>query len=89
MTLAGEYDEHARPRLALQLAELNGNAAISLRGVSYLDSSALGEFARYAKRVAPARPLLLDTPPHIRRVLEIMGFDRLFVVDRRRGRRRQ
>jgi anti-anti-sigma factor len=80
----GELDMVRRPHLRDTLASIDGPIVFELSGVRYLDSSALTEFARYARRISPRRAVLAGMQPHVRRVLQIVCFDRLFIFDRRR-----
>jgi anti-anti-sigma factor len=79
----GELDLVRRQYLHDTLAAIRGPIVFELSGVRYIDSSALTEFARYANRIMPARAVLAGMQPRVQRVLQIVGFDRLFIFDRR------
>jgi anti-anti-sigma factor len=83
IAFVGELDLVRRPYLRQTLALLEGPIVFELSGVRYVDSSALNEFALYARRITPARAVLAGMQPHVRRVLQIVRFDRLFIFDRR------
>jgi anti-anti-sigma factor len=85
IAFVGELDLVRRPYLRQTLGLLEGPIVFELSGVRYVDSSALNEFALYARRITPARAVLAGMQPHVRRVLQIVRFDRLFIFDRRHG----
>jgi anti-anti-sigma regulatory factor len=70
--------------LAETLAALSGAAIIDLAGVRYVDSSALSEFAIYAKRILPARAVLTGLDPQVLRIFQIVRFESLFVLEPKR-----
>ena len=70
---------------AVRLAVSGGahNVAIDLRGlVKTPDSSGLGELvaAESALRQTGGRLVLVNVPPKLRRLIEMMGLDRLFAI---------
>lgn len=54
---------------------------VDLGGVTLLSAAALTELVRLAKRVGYQRVRLVGARPPIRRILELMGFDKLFVIE--------
>ena len=62
------------------LETLAAPARIDLSRVRYIDARILGEFLRLAKRMAPERPSLFGVQPQVRRILEIVKVDHLFVL---------
>lgn len=55
-------------------------ARIDLTQVPFIDARILGEFARVSKRIAPERLLLFGVQPQVRRVMELLKLDRVFVL---------
>lgn len=81
VTLAGDLDISRLSYVRQTLSSLDRACVIDLTDVRYLDSSTLGELARYAKRILPARATLSNVCPHVRHVLEIVCFDVLFDIE--------
>jgi anti-anti-sigma factor len=82
VTLSGELDLYRAPAVRASLEGIDGPVVIDLSGVSYIDSSLLNELARLRRRVGEVA--LVVTSPQVRRIIDIVGFDRAFrVVERR------
>ena len=82
MCLAGEYDLTRKDELARALATLDADAeiVIDMRDVTYIDSTVLRELAALHLRDPQRSVSLLGVKPPIRRVLSIVGFDRLLNI---------
>jgi anti-anti-sigma factor len=82
VALSGELDLYRAPAVRASLAQIDGPVVIDLSAVSYIDSSLLNELARLRRRVGEV--VLVVSSPQVRRIIDIVGFDRAFrVVDRR------
>jgi anti-anti-sigma factor len=78
IALTGELDLSNAPLLRASLSGAAGPAVVDLSGVTYLDSSALYEFALLRRRVGSV--VLVVPSPQIRRTLEIVGFAKTFRI---------
>ncbi len=83
LSLFGEADLHGAPqlrdRLHRAIAEGDSDVVVDLRGVTFLDSMALGVLIGGMKRLrAQGRQLsLVGSRPEVRRLLEITELDRV------------
>lgn len=80
VVLSGDLDIFGAPAVRLALESLQGPGVVDMRGVRYLDSSALNELARVAHRVGPCEVTLVVASANVRRVLEIVEFEKLFTI---------
>ncbi len=85
LLVTGEEDRvtSGRRRRALSKVLAPGrDVVVDLRGLSFADSSLMVDLAVLARRLrAQGRKLRLRDPqPHIRRLIELMGLDRLPAV---------
>ncbi|HEY6235084.1 MAG TPA: STAS domain-containing protein [Candidatus Elarobacter sp.] len=78
--LSGDLDLFQAPTIRRLLDPIDGPATIDMRNVSYLDSSALKELARVARRVGPGQVTLVVASPNVRRVLDLVRFAELFSI---------
>jgi len=80
--LSGEYDLSRKEELGLLFAALpvDRSAVIDLSRVTYVDSTFLHELAALHCRLKEQVVALVGASSAIRRVLGIMGFDRLFRI---------
>ena len=81
VALAGDLDVYTAPRACRALDAIDGPAVVDLSAVRLLGAAALEELARVARRVGPRQVSLVGARPHVRRVLEIVRFDQLFVIE--------
>lgn len=82
IVLSGELDMYEAPAVRAALAALEGPGVVDLTAVTYIDSSALSELARLARRVGLREITLVVTSSKVRRIFTIVGFDALFrIVD--------
>jgi anti-anti-sigma factor len=80
--LAGDYDLTRKDELAALFAPLEGNReiVIDMHDVTYMDSTVLRELAALHQK-NPHRPVsLLGVDRSIRRILRIVGFDRILNI---------
>lgn len=80
--LAGEYDLTRKDELAALFSGLDaaGEVVIDMRDVTYIDSTVLRELAALRLR-DPARAISLrHVKAPIRRILDVVGFDRLLNI---------
>jgi len=85
LVVSGEEDRvtSGRRRRAISTALKSGHDVdVDLRGLSFADSSLMLDLAVLARRLrAQGRALRLNGPqPHIRKLIELMGLDRLPAV---------
>ena len=80
VVLTGELDIVNAPIACRALDAIDGPAVIDLAGVHYLSSAGLAEFARVAKRVGALAVTLANMQPQVLRVLQIVQFERLFIL---------
>lgn len=84
--LAGELDAWSARDACAPLRDLSEPAVIDLAAVTLLGAAGLNELARVARRVGARRLTLARPTPPVRRVLELMKFDELFVIAGARSR---
>ena len=80
VVLAGDLDVYTVKRVRAALDPVDGPAIVDMSAVEFLDAAALGELARLARRVGTGTVVLVVPSPQIRRVLDIVRFDRLFRI---------
>lgn len=80
--LAGDYDLTRKDELAAIFAQLDGSAevVIDMRDVTYMDSTVLRELAALRSRNPHRSVSLLGVDNSIRRILRIVGFDRILNI---------
>ena len=81
VALAGELDVYTTPAACRVLDVIDGPAIVDLSAVRLLGAAALEELARVARRVGPGTVTLVGARPNVRRVLEIVRFDQLFLIE--------
>ena len=81
VALSGELDISNVDSACRVLDAIDGPAIIDLSEVRYLSSAGLGELGRVAKRVGAHLVTLANIQPHVLRVLQIVQFDKLFLID--------
>jgi anti-anti-sigma factor len=81
VALAGDLDVYSTPTACRVLDTIDGPAVVDLTDVRLLGAAALEELARVARRVGPRAVTLVGARPHVRRVLEIVRFEQLFVIE--------
>ncbi len=81
VTLSGEIDVYTAPTLCRGLDVIDGCAVVDLAGVSFLTAAGLSELVRVAKRVGYGVVTLAGARPHIRRVLGLVQFEELFIIE--------
>jgi anti-anti-sigma factor len=80
VVLSGELDMYEAPTVRRLLDALDGPGTIDMREVVYLDSSALNELARVARRVGPGEVTIVVGSKNVRRVLDVVRFAELFMI---------
>lgn len=80
VVLSGDLDIYGAPAVRLVLDCLVGPGVVDMRDVRYLDSSALNELARVARRVGLHEVTLVVASENVRRVLKIVEFEKLFTI---------
>ncbi len=78
--LSSELDLYDAPRVRDALDALQGPGVVDMSAVRRVGSSVLNELARVAKRAGRHRVELIVTSPHVRKVLDIVQFGRLFDI---------
>lgn len=81
VSLYGEIDLYNAPNVCRPLDAIDGPAVIDLSDVRLLAAAGLTELARVAKRVGYGEVRLAGARPHVRRILRIVEFERLFSID--------
>jgi anti-anti-sigma factor len=81
VALAGDLDVYTTPTACRALDAIDGPAVVDLSEVRLLGAAALEELARVARRVGRRTVTLVGARPQVRRVLEIVRFDQLFVIE--------
>ncbi|MBV9079516.1 MAG: STAS domain-containing protein [Elusimicrobia bacterium] len=81
VALTGELDVYTTPAACRVLDAIDGPAIVDLSGVRLLGAAALEELARVARRAGRGNVKLVGARPNVRRVLEIVRFDQLFVIE--------
>ena len=85
--LAGELDMASAPLLEAELERLpsGDRRSFDLAELTFLDSSGLNAFSRYANSLNGQGPLVLaNVPDSIANLLELVGFDQLETIEIRR-----
>ena len=80
VVLSGDLDCYRAAAVRLVLEKLEGPGIVDMRGVRYLDSSALNELARVARRIGLREVTLVVASVNVRRVLQIVEFEKLFTI---------
>ncbi len=80
VVLSGDLDLYEAPRVRDALDALDGPGVVDMSAVRLVDSSVLNELARVAKRAGLQRVTLIVKSPNIRRVLDVVQFERLFHI---------
>lgn len=78
--LRGDIDVYSASTTCRVLDPIDGPTVIDLSAVSLLSAAGLSELARVARRVGFGTVTLAGANPHVRRVLEIVRFEALFVI---------
>jgi anti-anti-sigma factor len=80
--LAGDYDLTRKDELAAVFAQLDDSReiVIDMRDVTYLDSTVLRELAALHVKNPQRSVSLLGVEEPIRRILSIVGFDRILDI---------
>ena len=81
VALAGDLDVYTTPTACRALDAIDGPAVVDLTEVRLLGAVALEELARVARRVGPRTVTLVGARPQVRRVLDLVRFDQLFVIE--------
>ena len=85
--LEGEIDMHSIPRLEAAFADVvaaGGSISVDMADVTFIDSAGLHFLARLASSMNCAPPLaLLNVPPRVVRVMEIVGMTELPTIELR------
>ena len=85
--LEGEIDMHSIPRLEAAFADVvaaGGPISVDMANVTFIDSAGLHFLARLASSMNGAAPLaLLNVPPRVLRVMEIVGMTELPSIELR------
>ena len=85
--LEGEIDMHSIPRLEAAFAGVvaaGGPISVDMANVTFIDSAGLHFLARLATSMNGAAPLgLLNVPPRVLRVMEIVGMTELPSIELR------
>ena len=83
VSLSGDLDTYTLAATRLLLSRVEEPCVIDLANVRIIDAATLGEFVRLKKRIAPHRVIIAGANRHVRRVLSVLQFDRMFeIVDR-------
>jgi anti-anti-sigma factor len=83
VSLSGDLDTYTLASTRQVLSRVEEPCVIDLTNVRIIDAATLGEFVRFKKRIAPHRVVLAGPNRHVRRVLAVLQFDRMFeIVDR-------
>jgi anti-sigma B factor antagonist len=88
LRLSGEMDLRAatdlREALLRAVTEGDGNVALDLSGLSFIDSTIISVLIMARKRaeLSKGSVRLIDVPDRIRRIMEITGIESLFVMER-------
>ncbi|GAC1581178.1 MAG: hypothetical protein NVS3B7_16160 [Candidatus Elarobacter sp.] len=83
VSFSGELDIYGVERVRAALEAIDGPAILDFTDVRFIDSSTLTELVRLRKRVGDCVTLVVPAA-HIRRALDIVGFDALFRIVKRR-----
>jgi len=79
--LSGEYDLARKPELALCFTSVRTNrpVKIDMGGVTYVDSTFLGELTALRLRLGERPVTLIGVRPNVARILSIAKLDRFFI----------
>lgn len=80
VVLIGELDFSDAPAIRELLLIAGDSPVIDMLNVGYMDAGAINEFVRLAKRAAPQRVVLLRPQRSVRRMIEILGLQSLFII---------
>ena len=82
LRLEGEYDLTRRDEVAALFNALDGDGdvVIDMTNVTYLDSTVLRELASLRLRNANRAITLMGLSPHIRHILTVVDFDKIFKI---------
>ncbi|GAC1657451.1 MAG: hypothetical protein NVS4B3_24010 [Gemmatimonadaceae bacterium] len=80
VVLSGDLDISSAPAVRVLLDALDGRGTVDMREVRYIDSSALSELVRVARRVGVGEITLVVASRNVRRVLGLVGFEQLFTI---------
>jgi len=82
LALAGDWDLTRKEELRQLFVEMDGKKpiVIDLSGVTYADSSFLHELSVLRKRLANCSITLSAPRPPLKRVLQLLSFDKLFQI---------
>ena len=80
LVLSDDFDVYRAPAVREMLDAVVGPGVVDMRDVRYLDCSGLGELARVACRIGLRQITLLVAAENVRTLLDMFGFERLFVV---------
>lgn len=80
VSLVGDLDCFNIGLVRDALAPIHGEAIVDLTGVRLLGAAAMTELVRASKRAGPGQIVLVVSSPHIRGVLDLVEFDRLFRI---------
>jgi anti-anti-sigma regulatory factor len=81
IVLSGDIDIYTASRACRALDTIDGPAVVDLSEVRLLTAAGLTELARVAERVGYRVVALVGAPRHVRLVLAMASFDRLFVIE--------
>lgn len=80
VSLTGDLDTYTLSSTRQILSRVDEACVIDLSSVRIIDAATLGEFVRLKKRIAPHRVVLAGPNRHVRRVLTVLQFDRMFEI---------
>lgn len=82
LRLEGEYDLSRRDEIAALFGSIDGEKplVIDMAAVTYIDSTILSELARLRVRQKYQAITLAGASEHVRRVLTIAKFDKIFLI---------
>ncbi|MBV8067782.1 MAG: STAS domain-containing protein [Candidatus Eremiobacteraeota bacterium] len=83
LVLDGEYDLARKDEVAKLFDSLDGDGPviIDLAKVTYMDSTVLHELAALRLKSDGRSITLVGVNPHLRRVLDVVNFDRIFDIE--------
>ena len=83
IALEGDWDLTRKEELRQLFVEMDGKKpiVIDLSAVTYADSSFLHELSLLRKRLADCSITLFAPRPPLKRVLQLLSFDKLFRID--------
>jgi anti-anti-sigma factor len=79
VSVAGELDVATAPELERVLQALSGHVVVDCRSLQFMDATAVGVIIRASRRLDSLR--LVNVAPFIRRMLEIVEVDAVFLTD--------